>query len=207
MATDSGSIGKFLVGMLAGVALTGLYVRFGYKLPGILGLGKKLSENAIVTTAEIDLYDHEQAEDVRKRALAVVIGQRPELFMELDASGGNRIYEEVLRRKAVREAKLLKGRLTAYDAALSKPALRRHFEKKHRVSGTETLKRSMLKSDLRDEDYLYGYLTRRFPDASLDQLADIVLGVYQNGLRAGLTSLSDKANQPVSVSSETPQIR
>ena len=51
MATESGSVGKFVAGMLAGVALTGLYVRFGYKLPGILGLGKKLSANAIVSTA------------------------------------------------------------------------------------------------------------------------------------------------------------
>ena len=86
-----------------------------YDIPDVVQLPGKITEAAVVTTAEIDLYDPRAAPEVRRRALAVVMSQNPELFVEIDHKLGGRLMEETLRREAVRETKLLKHQMSAYD--------------------------------------------------------------------------------------------
>lgn len=184
MSKESDPIWKFVFGLLIGVVLSWAYVRFGFTLPGILGWTGKVSSEAIVMTAESTLYDPQATIDERKRALAVIVGQRPALFLEVDQVLNNGFYEEALRRKAVRKAKLIKGQISGYDMALSKPALREVLEKKHRATDDETLKRRMLLASVDDDEFLSSYLKRRFPDRTADGIVDTVLGVYQNELRS-----------------------
>ena len=47
--------------------------------------------------------------------------------------------------------------------------------------------------DIRDEEFLHGYLTRRFPNLSDEELAKLVLGVYQNGLQRLERRLASRA--------------
>ena len=183
MEKERSPIWKFLGGLALGVGLTYAYVRFGYSLPSVLKLGEKVKSNAIVTTADVDLYDHKAPLEVRQRALAVVVGQQPELFIEIDNATNHVFLEDVLRRKAVRRAKLAKGSFDAYDVALDKPALRRFLEKKHGAKDTDTLKRRMLIAAIQDDEYLHRYLRARFQQATRDELADLVLNVYRNGLK------------------------
>jgi len=198
MQKQSDPIWKVLGGMVAGVLLTYAYVRFGYSLPWIVQAGGKMTSEAMVATAEIDLYDPVASDDVRHRALAIVVGLKPELFIDVDDAIGNQFFEEVLRRKAVRKAKLMKHRPRAYRMALDKPALRRVYEKRFGVSDDESLERSMFEADIRDDEYLYGYLRRRFPEASLDDMAELILDVYQSGLKTGETATArhEAINEP-----------
>lgn len=184
MKNEASSIGKYIAAMLCGVVLTFLYVRFGYNMPGVVQLGSKVASEAVVTTAEVDLYNSKAPHKVRQRAMAIVVGQRPDLFIDVDDAIGNQFFEEVLRRKAVRKAKLIKQRMRAYGMALAKPALRRHQEKRFGVKETDLLKQRMLIADIRDDEFLDGYLRRYFPEASGEDLADLVLNVYQNGLKS-----------------------
>jgi len=182
--SEASSIGKYVAAMLCGIVLTALYVRFGYTAPTVVQLGSKVAAEVVVTTAEVDLYDSKAPHEVRQRALAIVVGQRPDLFVEVDDAIGNQFFEEVLRRKAVRKAKLIKQRMRGYEMALAKPALRRHQERRFGVKETELLKQRMLIADIHEDEFLDSYLRRRFPEASGDDLANLVLNVYQNGLRS-----------------------
>lgn len=173
---------KFIVGVLFGVVLTYLYVRFGYQLPGVARLPATLSAEAIVATAESTLYDVNAPPENRRRALAVIVGQRPELFVDVNDQLDDRFYDEVIRRRAVREAKLLKASHSAYGKVLAKSALRAVYEKRYAETNDERIKRRMLIDAIRDKPLLSEWLDRRFPEADADRQAEIVLGVYQNRL-------------------------
>lgn len=195
---DSSSWG-FFAGLATGVALSWMYVRYGYEPNNVVTLPAKVTSAAISITAESDLYNWDVTPEVRQRAAAVVLGQNPGTFIELDNATGNVLTKEMLRQKAERLAKLAKAKFDAYDMALDKPALRKALQRKHGAGDNETIKRRMLIDDIEGETFLHGYLTRRFPHATSQDLADIVLGVYQNELRGtepALTIRPDDERMP-----------
>ncbi|MCA9248226.1 MAG: hypothetical protein KDA42_13955 [Planctomycetales bacterium] len=198
MEQESNSLWKYVTSVACGALLCYAYVRFGFELPGILGIPQRISSEALVTTAEMSLYDCDASDTERLRALSMVLANRPELMLEVNQQLDGAILETVLRRKAVREAKLLKQRVAAYDMALQKPALRSLNERKHKIRDLAKLKRAMLADDLHENEFLIGYLRRRFPDASSDELLDITLGVYQHGLTPEevRTASADNVEQP-----------
>lgn len=185
-----GGLLKYCGGMLIGVALTYAYVRFGYTLPGIVQVGSKVAGEFMISTAEMDLYNPQSPLEQRERALAVVVGQNPDLLIEADRAIGHQLLEEILRRKAERIAKLLKQRLSAFDVALDQPEIRKLYEKKFRIRDRELLKRRMLLKNLQDEYFLHGYLRRKFPAVEEDELLNLVLDVYQTELRVGGNAFS-----------------
>lgn len=186
---DSPSVMRFIGGVFFGVVMTLGYVRYAWTMPDVAQLPGKITEAAVVTTAEIDLYDPRAAPEVRRRALAVVMSQNPELFVEIDHELGGRLMEETLRREALRETKLLKHQMSAYDIAIDKPALREALERKHgSTSDDEELKRRMLLSALRDEDFSCWYIRTRFPLLQPSDWVDLVLNVYENELRSSPTA-------------------
>jgi len=181
---ESPSIMKFIGGVLLGVVLTFVYVRYSWTLPEVAQLPGKITEAAIVATAEMDLFNPEASDDVRRRALSVVMSHQAGEFVELDHELGDPLMEEVLRRKAFRETKLLKHQMTAYEAAMDKPALRQALERKHgKTNDNEELKRRMLLSAIRSEEFSSWYLRRQFPQLTERDWVDLVLNVYENELR------------------------
>ena len=99
-AERPGSFSRYVVGVVFGIAMTYAYVRFGYALPGLVQLGSTVASEAVVSTAEIDLYDYGADIEIRQRALAVVLGQRAELLIEIDNELDHQILEEVLRKES-----------------------------------------------------------------------------------------------------------
>jgi len=184
-ADDSPSITRFMVGVLFGVFMTFAYTRYAWKMPEVVQLPAKITEAAISTTAAVDLFSPTAADDVRQRAFTVMMSQQADDFAAIDKELGSPLMEEVLRREAVRESKLLKHQMSAYQVALDQPALRKTLERKHgRTGDDEELKRRMLLSAIREEGFTNWYLQKRFPNLTPDETIDIVLNVYQNELRS-----------------------
>ena len=96
-SSEESAVWKFVCGLVTGVVLTFLYVRFGIQAPGAIGLGQKLTTEAVVKTAEMDLYNARQPPIVRRRALAVVLANRPELFLEVDQRINNTFFNAFLQ--------------------------------------------------------------------------------------------------------------
>ncbi|MEO2035142.1 MAG: hypothetical protein ABGZ35_23940 [Planctomycetaceae bacterium] len=183
-AGDSPSIMKFIGGVLFGVLTTFVYVRYAWTMPEVVQLPAMMTEAAIVTTAEMDLFHPNVSDEVRRRAFSVVMSQKADEFVAIDRELGSPLMEDVLRREAVRESKLLKHQMSAYQAAVDKPALRQALERKHgSTDDDQELKRRMLLSAIHDDEFTSWYLRTRFPQLTQRQWVDLVLNVYQHELR------------------------
>ena len=181
---NSPSVIKFMGGVLLGVTMTFVYVRYAWTMPKVAQLPVKLTEAAVVTTAAMDLFSPRSSDDVRRRALSVVMSQKSAEFVEIDHELGSPLMEEVLRREAFRESKLLKYQMPAYRMALDQPALRKALERKHgRTEDDEELKRRMLLSAIREKEFTSWYLQTRFPQLTPQGWIGLVLNVHENELR------------------------
>jgi len=181
---DSPSVLRFMAGVLFGVLMTFLYVRYKWTMPEVVQLPGKISEAAVVTTASMNLFSPTAPDDVRRRAFTVVMTHKAEEFVKLDQELGSPLLNEVLRREAVRESKLLKHQMSAYNVAMDKPALRSALERKHgRTDDNEELKRRMLLSAVHDEEFTSWYLRENFPQLTPSETVDLIMNVYQNELR------------------------
>jgi hypothetical protein len=184
-ADDSPSITRFMVGVVFGVFMTFAYTRYAWKMPEVVQLPAKITEAAISTTAAMDLFSPTAADEVRHRAFSVLMSQQADDFAEIDKELGSPLMQEVLRREAFRESKLLKHQMSAYQAALEQPALRQALERKHgRTDDDEELKRRMLLSAVREEEFTNWYLETHFPNLTPNETVDLILNVYQNELRS-----------------------
>ncbi len=171
---ESSSFGRFLFGLFAGVVLTVLYVRFGFVLPGALGWEQKVISKAIVTAAEMDLYNPNSHPMVQRRALAIVLANKPETFLEIDAAIGNRFFNEFMRRKADRKSQLIRSQSTGIDLALKQPNLAKYLSNKSGSTDEKTIKNSLLIGQIRDDKFLHNFLRLRYPDASDEVLSFLV---------------------------------
>ncbi|QDT63536.1 hypothetical protein [Calycomorphotria hydatis] len=178
--SDGFSWMQFFLGLAVGVGLTFGYVRYGWELPAILQLPGKVGDAAVLTTADMDLYDFDQSLEVRQRALAVVLGRQPDLLMELDEQFEHQMLNELLRRKALRKAQILKQKFDAYDKGLEQPKIRQILERKYREQDTLALKQRMLHADIRDDEFLWRYLEEKFPEQGYEERLETVLTVYQH---------------------------
>lgn len=190
--TESSSFAKYFGAVVFGITITYAYVHFGYQPPVAFQLAGKATSEAIVTTAEVDLYNPSAEDSIRQRAMAVVLGQQPELLIELNQELDNQILFELLRRKALRKAKVLKQEMSAYEKALSHPALRARLETKYNVTDTVSLKRSMMLAAIKDAPFLYWYLNRQFPNSTENGFVEIVMASYKNEMRRSTIALRDQ---------------
>ncbi|MEZ6054056.1 MAG: hypothetical protein R3C02_22110 [Planctomycetaceae bacterium] len=180
--SDSFSIGKFLGGLAVGVVLTYAYTRYRWEMPAVVRLPATVTSSVISATADSDLYNWDLPFETRQRAAAVILGQNPDRFIELDNATDHVLMREMERQRAVRLALIAKEKYAAYQMGLDKPALRKMLERKHETSDPEELKRRMLAADIDEDPILTGYLRDRFPDFSREQRIDLILNVGQNGL-------------------------
>ena len=175
---------NFIGGELLGIVLTFGYVRYSWTLPEVTQLPGKFTEMAIVTAAKMDVFSPEAADDLRRRALSIVMSHQAGEFVEIDHELGVPLMAEVLRRKAFHETKLLKHQMTAYEVAMDKPALRQALERKHSKTNYDAeLKRRMLLSAIHDREFSSWYLHKRFTQLTERDWIDLVLNVYVNEFR------------------------
>ncbi len=191
---DAPSIVKFLGGLLLGVVLTYAYTRYRWELPAMVQVPAKVTSSVISATADSDLYNWELPFEVRQRAAAVILGQNPDQFIELDNATDHVLLYEMQRQRAVRLALIARQKYAAFDVVLSKPSLRKRLEQKHGTTDAEQLKRRMLAADIADQSILIGYLRDRFPNLSREERVDLILNVGQNELKPSPTRLAKEVD-------------
>ncbi|HKJ61774.1 MAG TPA: hypothetical protein VKA94_07220 [Hyphomicrobiales bacterium] len=157
-------MGRFLLGLVIGIALSFGYVRWGIALPDFLTLPERLRGNIVSTAIEEDLYDLGQPIETRRRALEVFFASRSKFAVEVDAEYGHPFLNALYRKRATHEARLLRGQWVAFDMALKKPALRPALEKKHGVSDDLSLKQAMLFSAYQDKPFLVRWVAEQVRD-------------------------------------------
>lgn len=135
---------KFILGVVFGAGLAVGYVRYNIELPEYLQLPDKLRGGLVSTATEGVLYDLDRDIAERRRALEVMFANRPDHAVKVDAEFEHPFLEALYRRRAVREARRLRGQWSAYDVGLDKPALREVLERAHGSSDTLVIKQRML---------------------------------------------------------------
>lgn len=95
---DSNPLANFAIGLLLGVGASFLYIRFGIEMPSAIGVGQRITSEAIVKTAELELYNSRNPPLVRHRALAMILANKPDVFLEVDEAIGHRFLNEFVRR-------------------------------------------------------------------------------------------------------------
>lgn len=180
---ESSSFQKFVVGLTIGVAVSYAYVRLGYKPPAIVQMAESVTSEAVIVAAETSLYSPTAGDVERKRAMAVVLSEQPELLIEINNELGDAVLTELLRRKALRKAKILKQQASSYDVALSKPALRKRLVQRYGNAEDAILKQRILAAAIRDDVFLVWYLRQHTPAETDQHFVDVVMDSYKNELR------------------------
>lgn len=157
-------MGRFLLGLVIGVALSFGYVRWGVALPDYLNLAERLRGNIVSTAIEEDLYDLGQPIEMRRRALEVFFESRAKFAVEADAEYGHPFLEALYRKRATHEARLLRGQWDAFDAVLDQPALRSALEKKHGATDDLAIKRAMLFAAYQEKPFLVRWVSEQRPE-------------------------------------------
>lgn len=146
-------MGKFLIGLIVGVAMAFGYVRWNIS-PGIMELPDKLRGDIVSTAIEGDLYDLDKPHDARRRALEVFFQNRAQFAAGVDAEFAHPFLNALYLKRVIREAGQLHAQWEAFDMVLDKPALRAAMEKKHGLSDDTGLKRAMLFDAYQEKDFL-----------------------------------------------------
>jgi hypothetical protein len=154
-------MGRLLLGLVIGIALSLGYVRWGIALPDYLALPERLRGNIVSTAIEEDLYDLDQPIETRRRALEIFLESRAKFAVEADADYGHPFLNALYRKRATREARLLRGQWDAFDAALNKPALRSTLEKKYGVTDELALKQAMLFAAYHEKPFLVRWVSEQ----------------------------------------------
>lgn len=154
-------MGKFLSGTVLGVLLSVTYVWYDWKPPEWFEFPDVLQRSLKAAATDDTLHDLDAASDVRQRALEVYFANQAERAAALDANLGHPILRALVRDRVRRRARVLRGLWSAYDTALSKPALREKLEVKHGTQATDQLKRRMLLAALREEPFLMRWIEKR----------------------------------------------
>lgn len=166
---------KFILGVIFGAGLAVGYVRYELQLPEVLQLGDQLRGNLVTTAVESELYDLDGDPAQRDRALEIYFANRAGDAVKVDRAFGYPFLEALYRKSAIREARLLRGHWSAFDAALGKPELRARLEARHRATDTVTLKRRMLAATLDKEfPFLRAWLAREGEPAGEADLLETV---------------------------------
>lgn len=149
---------KFFLGLAAGVVVSIAYVLVNFQLPEFVQLPWLLKNSVISSATEDALYDLDNDPAARMRALEVYFANRSADAAALDAAAGHPVLTALMDRRATREARLVSGQWTAFDAALDKPALRGALERRHGTTDTEQLKLAMLMTALEEKPFLKRWL-------------------------------------------------
>ena len=111
--SSSSGIGKFILGVVGGAALSYGYVRWGVELPAFLQLPGQVRDNIVATAVDDRLYDLSLPLDERVRALEVLFQSQPKLAVQVDTQTGHPFLEALYRRRAAPDARRLRAAWSA----------------------------------------------------------------------------------------------
>jgi len=122
---------KFILGTLFGMAMSFVYVEYDYGLPDWVELPDTLQRNLATAVVDNRLYDLSESPRLQRRVLEVYFTNQGKRAASLDAKLGHPFLEALRKERVHREARKIRGLWSAYDTALSKPALRARLEEKY----------------------------------------------------------------------------
>lgn len=165
---------KFIIGTAFGALLAFASVRLGIEPPEFLKLPERLKGNLVATAVDDDLYNLDNDQPTRTRALAVYFKNRAKDAAKLDETAGHPFLNALYRTRAVREARTLAALWTAYDKVLAKPDLRRTLETKYATSDGDALKRAMLQEALAKKPFLTAWLARNHAPPTTENVREAI---------------------------------
>lgn len=165
---------KFLLGVVFGALMSFVYVYYNIQLPAVLQAPDKLRGNLVSTATEDALYDLDAESAAKQRALEVYLANRSDDAAKIDAAFGHPFLAALYRERASHLARQLSMSWHAFDEVLSKDALRKTLETKHRTSDPDALKRAMLMEALERKPFLKRWLEKTAGPVTTDNLRDMI---------------------------------
>lgn len=163
---------KFVLGLLFGAVMSFAYVRYNVELPTVLQIPGLVQNAALAVVTDDDLYDLEQPLNQRQRALEVYFQSQPKHAAGIDYQAGSPFLEALYKRRATRQARLLKAQWSAFDNTMDKPALRETLERAHGTTDRMALKRAMLWKAYQGYPFLKAWFKRSGTTPRPDDLYD-----------------------------------
>lgn len=161
--SDSGGCARLVIGIVAGMLLSGAYIKFNWVLPGwmqfpglIQGLGPRTVAFTTIEDPEADLA-------TKQRAIEELFRHDPIFFQELDRDMGNAITNAVIDRKARERLIVFKMKHSTMRKKLEEyPNLRDVAMRQHKAETMDELMVQIGLKDLQEEKFLNAYLLDRF---------------------------------------------
>ena len=165
---------KFILGVVFGAAMSFLYVNYNINLPDYVRLPGLVRGNLISTATEATLYDLDAKAEERTRALEVFLGNRAQDAARIDAAFAHPFLTALHKERAARQSRQLSMAWSAFDATLSKDALRQALETKYGTRDAEALKRAMLMDALERKPFLKQWLEKAHGPVKPDSLRELL---------------------------------
>jgi len=179
----SGGFGQLLLGLVAGVVLSGLYIKFNWALPAWIQLPGLVQSLGPRTVADAVLEDPAASLEAKQRAVEELFRHDPNLFRELDDALDQAFTRAVLDRKARRRLQLFHSKQKTRRRSLqTHEALREAAMRHHGTHDFEELLVRMGRADLQEDPFFHAYLRDRFPEAPDDQLYEETLRLRPSDL-------------------------
>ncbi|MEM1296283.1 MAG: hypothetical protein AAGH89_13025 [Verrucomicrobiota bacterium] len=161
--SDNGGCTRLVIGIVAGMLLSGAYIKFNWVLPSwmqfpglIQGLGPRTVAFTTIEDPDADLA-------TKQRAIEELLRHDPIFFQELDRDMGNAITNAVIDRKAREQLIVFKSKHSVMREKLEEfPKLREVAMKQHEAETMDELMVQIGLKDLREERFLSTYLLQRF---------------------------------------------
>tara|TARA_R110002096_G_scaffold4493_5_gene20788 strand:- start:6716 stop:7294 length:579 start_codon:yes stop_codon:yes gene_type:complete len=165
--SDNGGFTRLVIGIVAGMLLSGAYIKFNWVLPAwmqfpglIQGLGPRTVAFTTIEDPDADLA-------TKQRAIEELLRHDPIFFQELDRDMGNAITNAVIDREARERLILFKSKHSTMRKKLEEfPNLRDVAMKQHRAETMDELMVQIGLKELREDRFLHAYLTERFAQES-----------------------------------------
>lgn len=164
---SSGSALKTILGVILGIALSFVYLKYGWTPPAflqIMGMMKSIPET---TMADSILSDPDSSYEQRQRAVIALIKNDDEFYKEIDEEIGftKRVIDKRIKRKLL----ILKELVLTLESA-KKRGIARGLDIYYSNHTRNTVAKEIKKDKL-----LFHYFRERFPKSSAEEMAEAFL--------------------------------
>ncbi len=165
-----GSAMKPVIGIVIGIILTFLYIRFGWTPPVLLQLMNVVKSLPDMVIAESILSNPSATPAQQQRAIITLIKYDDKLYKDIDAEIG--FTGMVIRKRVDRKLLLLRNEMKASDRIKKFPNLRDSMTERY---GGEDWQKGWYARRIRKDKFLSYHLKQMFPESSIEEIAKELL--------------------------------
>lgn len=177
MADKESGGGRFLFGLVAGLGLSYVYITTGYK-PPIPQPADELQSSMKLILADVLFEDSGADIRQRQRALALMIGEDPGLYRELDDRIGQAMTRSLVDKKLERFTLRLRGQRRAFVQRFSGddyPELKQLLQKRYGTKDPVEMAAHLLAGQIAKDEFIAQSLRERHPGKNLLQIARAIM--------------------------------